>query len=78
MPVIECARCGRKTNTALSDHINRHDNKADRCYVRLDERGQLETGCAWWDAPEHVIQWARGQTIRHLTACYSEEERHEQ
>jgi len=57
MPVIECARCGRKTNTALSDHINRRDGRADRCYVRLDERGELEVGCAWSDAPAHIVRW---------------------
>ncbi|KKK76774.1 hypothetical protein LCGC14_2860250 [marine sediment metagenome] len=38
MPQIECARCGRMTNTALCDWVDCIDTgKAARCYAAWDE-----------------------------------------
>lgn len=59
MPIIICAKCGRATNTAVSDHINRkpYDGKADRCFV-AHEDGRWVKGCSYDDANEYEKHYA--------------------
>ncbi len=46
MSLIECGRCGGKTNTALCDWVDCIDTgKAARCYARW-EKGEWVEGCA--------------------------------
>lgn len=54
MPTLKCASCGRDTNTAVSDHIDRHDGKASRCYAaHVPDVGWVK-GCAYDDASEFM------------------------
>ncbi len=47
MSLIECARCGRTTNTALCDWVDCMDTgKAARCYAAWDEEKGWVEGCA--------------------------------
>jgi len=48
MPEIKCRRCGGMTNTAVADHMQSQDGKADRCFVRWD-KGVPEKGCGYDD-----------------------------
>ena len=46
-----CDNCGRQTNTALCDWVNRepHDGRADRCFLAYVD-GEWVKGCAYDDA----------------------------
>jgi hypothetical protein len=49
MPVIECAKCGGLTNTAVSNWIDpeiREDRKAHECYAKVVD-GIWGKGCAY-------------------------------
>lgn len=61
MSLIDCGRCGRKTNTAVCDWIDATDTgKALRCYAAL-ENGKWVPGCAVndEDAPRFNVDFAR-------------------
>ncbi len=51
MPILECKRCGRMTNTALCDWVDNIDEgKAVRCYAAWDkEKNCWVEGCAMHD-----------------------------
>jgi len=51
MGLIECGRCGSKTNTTLCDWVNCIDTgKAARCYAKWnDEKEGWVEGCAMKD-----------------------------
>ena len=54
MPSIICRRCGETTNTAICDHMNSPDDKADRCWARwVNEK--WERGCGYTDEDEIAI-----------------------
>ena len=57
MPVIECNKCGGKTNTALCYHIDRTDGKAEYCILRWENDGWVE-GCGYQDANEFEKPYA--------------------
>jgi len=56
MPVIECAKCGFKTNTACSNHLFpiRADGKANECYARW-ENERWSKGCSF-DSADRMTQ----------------------
>lgn len=57
MPEIICRKCGHITNTAVADHIDSKDDKADGCYARYtDER--WEKGCSYDEADPFFKQFA--------------------
>ena len=57
MPIIRCVQCGYLTNTATSEHINRSDGQAERCFLRWREDDTPERGCAYEQAPEWLRKW---------------------
>ena len=59
MPTIICRNCGHTTNTALSDHINSSDDKADACYARLVDN-KWEEGCRYNDGDNFIKEYVRG------------------
>ncbi len=59
MSIIKCAGCGHETNTACSDHINRSDGMADRCYARINDRMKWEKGCGYRKASADDKAFAR-------------------
>jgi hypothetical protein len=74
MPIINCAGCGHETNTACSDHINRTDGMADKCYARLR---QIKTrkGLTWQGKrilkeikAEQGVGWEKGCGYRKASA----------
>ena len=56
MPVVDCGKCGRVTNSACSNYwtVHRKDGKADGCYARY-ENGKWVKGCAY-DSADQLTQ----------------------
>lgn len=50
MPILVCRECGRLTNTAVSDHIDSKDGKADSCYAAFVD-GEWVEGCNYKNTP---------------------------
>ncbi len=68
MPSIECAGCGRTTNTALSDWTNSIDTgKATRCYAAWDEeKSRWVEGCGIndEDADRFSVYFAKKRILK--------------
>jgi len=59
MPVIECAKCGGTTNTAVCNWFSpiRKDGRANECYIRRNkENTKWERGCGKPDKfMKHIV-----------------------
>ena len=58
MPVIECAGCGGRTNTAVCNWTEPHvreDGKAHVCYIRVEGDIWVK-GCGWDGADANYIK----------------------
>jgi hypothetical protein len=52
MSILTCRNCEGVTNTTVCDHINSTDGKADKCYLKWEEK--WVKGCSYATADKYT------------------------